>query len=575
MKWNVGMKIGVAFALALAVFVLVSVVSYMSTTQLIAASDSRKHTYDVLDKLSGLLSLTLDVETGQRGYALTGEDRFLEPYRAALGRIDDHLLEIRKLTSDNPRQLERVAALQSIIKERLAFTDTNIMLRRTQGLQAAAEHTRQGRGKVLMDSIRRIDGAIRAEEMESLTQRSMAADRNAVRARQVIKWGTAIAILLAALTGFAITRDIAGPLRDLTVVAERITIGDLSQEVASNGRADEVGALARSFAGMTNSLRGMATSAEQIAAGDLRAIHTPQSRHDVLGNAFVLMSTTLREQTRQLVDGANVLGASASEILASTSQLAASAAQSAAAVRETTVTVEQVRQTAHVASQKARYVSDSAQKAAQISQSGRKSTEEAGAGMRRIRLQMDGIGASMGRLSDQSQAIGQIIATVEDLAAQSNLLAVNAAIEATKAGEHGKGFGVVAQEVKSLAQQSRQATSSVRQILGDIQKATTTAVLAAEQGAKAVEEGTRQTEIAGESIAALSGSVLDAAQAATQIVASSQEQLVGVDQVAGAMESINQASTQNVASATQLETAARNLSDLGRRLQVIVARYQV
>src|ERR1700687_5995573 len=136
----------------------------------------------------------------------------------------------------------------------------------------------------------------------------------------------------------------------------------------------------------------------------------------------------------------------------------------------------------------------------------------------------------MRRLSEQSQTIGQIIATVEDLAAQSNLLAVNAAIEAAKAGEHGRGFGVVAQEVKSLAEQSRQGTTQGRAILRDTQKATTTAVLATEQGSKAVDVGTRQTEVAGESIQALTASVGDAAQAAIQIAASSQQQFVGVGQ---------------------------------------------
>jgi methyl-accepting chemotaxis protein len=195
--------------------------------------------------------------------------------------------------------------------------------------------------------------------------------------------------------------------------------------------------------------------------------------------------------------------------------------------------------------------------------------------MERIRQQMDAIAASMVKLSEQSQAIGQIMASVEDLAAQSNLLAVNASIEAAKAGEHGKGFSVVAQEVKSLAEQSRQATNQVRTILGDIQKATTTAVMATEQGTKAVEAGARQTEVAGEAIQALVGSVTESAQAATQIAASSQQQLVGVDQVAGAMESIKQASTQNVASAQQLETAARNLNELGQRIKHMVEGYTV
>jgi len=228
-----------------------------------------------------------------------------------------------------------------------------------------------------------------------------------------------------------------------------------------------------------------------------------------------------------------------------------------------------------VASQKAKLVSDSAQKAAQSSQSGRKSIEDVTLGMERIRQQMDAIAAGMVRLSSQSQAIGQIMASVEDLAAQSNLLAVNAAIEAAKAGEHGKGFSVVAQEVKSLAEQSRQATNQVRTILGDIQKATATAVMATEQGSKAVEVGSQQTAVAGEAIQALATSVNEAAQASTQIAASSQQQLVGVDQVSGAMESIKQASVQNVASAQQLEAAAGNLNELGQRFKQMIERYKV
>ena len=326
---------------------------------------------------------------------------------------------------------------------------------------------------------------------------------------------------------------------------------------------------------MTGALRGMASTAELIAQGDLRSSIKPQSDVDTLGNAFARMSGDLRMQLRELIEGANVLSAAASEIVASSSQLAASATQSAAAVSETTTTVEEVRQTAELASQKARIVSDSAQRTVQTSDDGLVSAREVEAGMQRIRRQMDLIAASMVQLSEQSHAVGQIIATVEDIAVQSNLLAVNAAIEAAKAGEHGKGFGVVAQEVKSLAEQSRQATGQVRGILGDIQRATAAAALATEEGGKVVEAGTQQAEVAGGAIRALSDNVNEAAQAALQIAASSQQQLVGVDQVAGAMQNIREASAQNVVSAAQLETTARSLNDLGQRLKVMVDRYKV
>src|SRR6266436_6173807 len=392
-----------------------------------------------------------------------------------------------------------------------------------------------------MDEIRKTIDEMTSEENTLLTKRSDEAQAGARNATLTIVFGTLAAFIVLALAGFVITRNIANPLKEISATAERIAVGDLGVTISmKNGREDEVGLLTQAFARMTDSLNGMAGVAGKIAAGDLRVKVQPQSDKDVLGNAFSSMVENLRRLTADITEGVNVLGSSANEIVTATTQLAASA-----------------------------------KKAAQSSQSGRKSTEDVGAGMNRIRQQRESIAASMVRLSEQSQAIGQIMASVEDLAAQSNLLAVNAAIEAAKAGEHGKGFGVVAQEVKSLAEQSRQATDRVRTILGDIQKATTAAVMATEQGGKVVEAGGAQTEIAGESIGTLAGTVTEAAQAATQIAASSQQQLIGMEQVAVAMESVKQASAQNVAGAKQLETAARNLNELGQRLKQMVERYKV
>lgn len=282
--------------------------------------------------------------------------------------------------------------------------------------------------------------------------------------------------------------------------------------------------------------------------------------------AFLLTRTI----TRQLREAIAQLSSSSAEILATTSQVASSATETAASVSETTSTVEEVKQTAQVAAQKAKFVSESAQKMAQVSQKGRTVVTETVEGMNRIRGQMESVAESIVRLSEQSQAIGEIIATVSDLADQSNLLAVNAAIEAAKAGEHGRGFAVVAQEVRSLAEQSKRATGQVRAILGDIQKATSAAVMSTEQGTKAVESGAQLSMEAGESIRVLAESVAEFSQAATQIAASSQQQSVGTDQIALAMENIKQATAQNVAGTKQAEQAAQVLNALGGRLKSMI-----
>lgn len=341
------------------------------------------------------------------------------------------------------------------------------------------------------------------------------------------------AFLLALVLVFHLARVIAAPLQAVAELSGRVAAGDLGVSAPAATRADEVGDLQR---------------------------------------AFRAMIERIRTTTRELQEGVAVLSSSAGEILATTTQVAGGAADTATAVSEMTATVEEVKQTAQLSSQKARYVSDSAQKAAQVAQTGRKSVEDAIAGMHRIQEQMESIAESIVRLSEQSQAIGEIIASVNDLAEQSNVLAVNAAIEATKAGEQGKGFSVVAQEVKSLAEQSKQATAQVRILLGDIQKATGAAVLATEQGHKAVEAGVRESAEAAKAIRLLADTVNESAQAATQIAASSQQQMVGMDQVALAMDNIKTASTQNVAGTRQAEVAAQKLHELGEQIGAMIGR---
>lgn len=385
----------------------------------------------------------------------------------------------------------------------------------------------------------------------------------------------AFTVLLTLFMVLFLTRLIAHPLDTMAAIANRIAEGDITDTSGVEARSDEVGKLAQAFALMTTYLRDNAAIADRIASGNLGVSVQPRSSRDLLGNAFARMIDNLQRLTGELSEGVNVLAASASEISTSTAQLVTNASETATAVAETTTTAEEVKQTAQLASQKARGVSDSAQRSAQIAQTGKKSAEAMGDGMVRIRDQMNAIAESMIRLSEQTHTIGQIMATVEDLAAQSNLLAVNAAIEAAKAGEQGKGFSVVAQEVRSLAEQSKQAAVHVRTILTEIQKATNSAVMATEQGTKAVEGGVDQARQTGEAIAALSGSVSESAQAATQIAASSQQQLVGVDQVASAMDSIKDATTQNVENAKMLESAATKLSELGQTLKQLVGRFQL
>jgi len=290
---------------------------------------------------------------------------------------------------------------------------------------------------------------------------------------------------------------------------------------------------------------------------------------------LILVVVIPRQVSRQLKDIITRLSTSTAEMLAVTSQVAAGAVQTATAISEAATTVDEVRQTSLLSSQKATAVSDSAQAADQVAESGRRAVTETLEGIRRIQDQMAVVADSVVRLSEQTEAVGEIIATSNDLAEQSNLLSVNAAIEAAKASEQGKGFSVVAEEIKSLAQQSKQGVIQVRSILNDIQKATSAAVMAAEQSGKSIEEGAQQALESSQAIESLAESVAAAAQSAMQIVASSQQQLVGMDQISEAMASIDQASAQNASGARQMEAEVQHLQELAVQLRAMIdARYR-
>lgn len=275
----------------------------------------------------------------------------------------------------------------------------------------------------------------------------------------------------------------------------------------------------------------------------------------------------------QLRESATVLAASTSQIMTTLQQLVASTTETASAIAETVATIEEVKQTASVAGKEAQTVSARTESTTEATRSGEHAVEQATAGLLQTQTQMESVAQSVVKLGEQSKTIGDIINAVNDITERSNLLAINAAIEAAKAGEQGKGFAVVAQEVKHLARQSKQATAQVQTILNDIQKAANVAVLVTEQGTRAVEAGVTQSLEANQSIHALTQSIAEATQSVTRIAESSQQQIVGIDQVAAAMISVKHASAQNLDSIRNIHTAVQQLHTVGQTLQHLVERH--
>lgn len=315
--------------------------------------------------------------------------------------------------------------------------------------------------------------------------------------------------------------------------------------------------------------------AEQVGQGDL--VVTARVTHDELGRlgaALNSMTHSLRSITQQSRETTSNLHAAAGEIRASTQQQSASVAEQLAAVQETAATVDQITHAGIQISKRAQEVIVGAQEAAQSSKSGLKAVGDAARAMDAIREQSETAAAHIVSLSEKTRAISDIVATVNDLSERSHLLALNAAIEAASAGEAGRSFGVVAAEMKMLADQAKVATAQVRSILGEIQRGINSSVMLTEESVKRVAAGKEQTDMAQQTIEEITGSIQESVETFQQIVASTNQQQLGIEQVMGALQNIRDASQQTSMGTRQLDHAAANLSNLAQQLVRLTERYR-
>jgi methyl-accepting chemotaxis protein len=403
-----------------------------------------------------------------------------------------------------------------------------------------------------------------------------------------------------------VKKNITVPLDELKFMAEQVASGDYAQRVEVT-TMDEIGQLAETFNQVmanlgqqieaqqeaTRELTKVEQKArlylertiynyqafvDQVANGDLSARLSPDDEgiNDglaSLGHNLNNMVSNLAEMTYQIREAAATIITASAEILAVTTQQASTAEEQAAAVAQISTTIDEVKTIVEQSFRKAQAVAEQAQRTRDISKGGQQAATKTAGSMEQIKAQVEGIAENILALSERTQQIGKITATVSDIAAQSNLLALNASVEAARVGEQGKGFAVVATEMRNLAEQSKQATAQVNGILGEIQKATNVAVMATEEGTKRVDAGAQLTRQTGETIQQLAHSITENANAAQQIVASSHQQTTGIEQIALAMENIHQATLQNKASTHQTQKTAQDLSSIAQQMEKLVARY--
>jgi methyl-accepting chemotaxis protein len=367
---------------------------------------------------------------------------------------------------------------------------------------------------------------------------------------------------------------VTGPLRIAAQYIQRISVGDLPPKITAS-YSGEFNEIINNLNHMLDLLNEMAQAVNQVAKGDLTIGVTPRSGKDALGNAIAQMLANLRQLTSQMQEATENISKANSNISAATTEQAATVTEQAASITETSTTVEEVRQTAEQSVERAQLVSEMASNTLKLAERGLEAVKKTEDGMLGLKDQVRDIAETILNLSEQTLQIGEIIATVNDIADQSNLLALNAAMEAARAGEAGKGFAVVAGEVRNLAEQSRQATAQVSGILSEIQKAANTAVMVTEKGTQSAEGGVELAQATGDSIRVIREHTQQVAAAAEQIAASARQQLAGMDQITRAMGNINQGATQTQEGMQQVNQAAQNLNDLARQLTSIVQQYKI
>jgi CHASE3 domain sensor protein len=210
--WTFGKKIAFGFGLAVVMLLLVAGVAYRSTDALIANNHQVTHSHEVLESLGQVLSLMKDAETGQRGYLLTGNETYLEPYTASIGSVAALVDRLRALTADSPSQQGRLGQAAALIDAKLAELKLTVELRRTQGLDVALKEVERGTGKSFMDDLRKVMGAMDLEERALLKQRGEAAEAGAKNAETAIALGALLALIAVTAAGFIITTSLGRQL---------------------------------------------------------------------------------------------------------------------------------------------------------------------------------------------------------------------------------------------------------------------------------------------------------------------------------------------------------------------------
>jgi methyl-accepting chemotaxis protein len=417
------------------------------------------------------------------------------------------------------------------------------------------------------------DSVTKACEEQVVTQKKdlAAVEASAKTLAMVFVFG---AILFGIAVAFFIARGISRPVSQMASIAQEIAVGDVEHNITLESR-DEVGVLAESFRKLIEYMKELATIARAVAANDLTVIVEPKSDRDVLGTSFKTMTENLTGMVRQLGDNATQLVSAATEVASSSEQMSRGSKDQTDQMAQISTAIEEMTATIVESSKNAGEASEGARGAAETAGTGGQVVSDTIQGMQRIAGVVRESAESIGKLAKSADQIGEIIGVIDDIADQTNLLALNAAIEAARAGEQGRGFAVVADEVRKLAERTGKATGEITGMIKGIQDETTEAVRSMETGIQEVDNGRSLADKAGNSlneIVTMSQRVMDMIQ---QIATATEEQSSAAEQISKNVENVSSIARESASGAQQSAAAAEELNRQAEGMQRMVAQFKI
>ncbi len=439
--------------------------------------------------------------------------------------------------------------------------------RRTQ------EIVRQRLGPLYLEHRKAVDEVVEMATADNAATEAKADAMVGSGSRWFIGIGLIIALTALAF-GWWISELISRPINRIAQVAHELSEGNVRHECVIEQR-DEIGRLADAFRQTIQYMNSLSAAAAEIARNNLSVRVTPRSERDELGQAFETMIEKLSLIVGQLSDNSAQVASASTEIASSTEEMSRGAAEQSGQTAQVSSAVEEMTATIVESSRNAAQASGVAKQAAEAATEGSEVVSQTIRGMQRIASVVNDSATAIKKLASSSDQIGEIVGVIDDIADQTNLLALNAAIEAARAGEQGRGFAVVADEVRKLAERTTRATKEIADMIKGIQGETQSAVAAMKEGISEVDRGRELAETAGSSLNAILEYSQRVQEMVAQIAAATNEQSLAAEQIAANVENIARVTRESNEGIAQSASAADQLSEQAESLRAIAASFKL